>query len=251
MRAIRVATLALIGTAALALGAPAALADDGSNITSFGFTVSPTTVAPGETVTLSATECESVTASSGVFDSVTLTEGQPGTATVDEGAKPGAAYDVTFDCKGEKGTAPLSITAGPASLTGTGTGTDTDTGAGTPTDTGTPTGTATDPGTGTLTGTGTGVGPDPGTAPAPDTGPDTGTGLETVTGSDPRTGKEPDTGSDVGPVLTKPDGGVKGGAGGSFADLGPTQISAGSALIAGAFCAGGFLLLRRRAGDGV
>ncbi|MFD0021343.1 hypothetical protein [Streptomyces sp. NPDC058382] len=114
MRVIRVASAALLGVAALGLTAPAALADDGNhNITSFGFTVSPSTVAPGGTVTLNATGCEvpSVTVSSGVFDTVTLAEGHSATARVDADAKPGAEYDVTFDCKGEKGTTPLTISS--------------------------------------------------------------------------------------------------------------------------------------------
>lgn len=105
MRVIRVASVALLGAAALGAAAPAALADDGNhNITSFGFTVSPSTVAPGGTVTLNATGCEvpSVTVSSGVFDTVTLEEGHSATARVDDDAKPGAEYDVTFDCKGRR-----------------------------------------------------------------------------------------------------------------------------------------------------
>ena len=132
MRAIRVASLALIGTAALALGAPAAVAadDDGNSATSFGFTATPATVAPGGTVTLNATECEAptVTASSGVFETVTLNEGQSATTKIAADAKPDAKYDVTFDCKGEKGTAPLTITSGSGSRTDTGTGADVGTG---------------------------------------------------------------------------------------------------------------------------
>lgn len=115
MRVIRVASAALLGVAALGVTAPVALADDGNhNITSFGFTVSPSTVAPGGTVTLNATGCEvpSVTVSSGVFDTVTLEEGHSATARIDEDAKPGAEYDVTFDCKGETGTTPLTISSG-------------------------------------------------------------------------------------------------------------------------------------------
>lgn len=115
MRVIPVASVALLGAAAFAIAAPAALADDGNhNITSFGFTVSPSTVAPGGTVTLNATGCEvpTVTVSSGVFDTVTLEEGHSATARVDDDAKPGAEYDVTFDCKGEKGTTPLTIREG-------------------------------------------------------------------------------------------------------------------------------------------
>jgi hypothetical protein len=113
MRVMRVASATLLATTALALAAPAVLADEGtgSGITSFGFSVSPSTVAPGGTVTLKSDNCEdpSVTVSSGVFDTVTLEEGGAGTATVDIEAKVGAEYEVTFDCRGEKGTAPLTI----------------------------------------------------------------------------------------------------------------------------------------------
>ncbi|MDT9693366.1 hypothetical protein Q5762_34580 [Streptomyces sp. P9(2023)] len=141
-RAIRGAATALLATAALCLAAPAAAAGDddlwgegtgigegagdgtGRNITSFGFSVSPETVAPGGTVTLKSDGCEapSVTVTSGVFDSVTLKEGRAGTAKVDADAKAGAEYQVTFECKGEKGTATLTIAGGHTTP-------DTDTGA--------------------------------------------------------------------------------------------------------------------------
>ncbi|MEV7403026.1 hypothetical protein AB0N93_21865 [Streptomyces sp. NPDC091267] len=173
MRVIRVASAALLGAAALAVTAPAALADDGNhNITSFGFTVSPSTVAPGGTVTLNATGCEvpSVTVSSGVFDTVTLEEGHSATARVDDDAKPGAEYDVTFDCKGEKGTTPLTIRSGSG-------------------------------------------------------------------GHDDRT--DP----------TMPGNGVRAGAGGSFSGMGPGEIGAGSALVAGALGLGVYKM-RRRADSG-
>ncbi|MFE5483169.1 hypothetical protein [Streptomyces sp. NPDC056527] len=117
MRAIRVASATLLATTVVALAAPAALADEGTGggITSFGFSVSPSTVAPGGTVTLKSDSCEvpSVTVSSGVFETVTLDEGNAGTATVDVEAEVGAEYQVTFDCKGEKGTAPLVIVGAP------------------------------------------------------------------------------------------------------------------------------------------
>ncbi|MFJ6349812.1 hypothetical protein ACIQKB_10100 [Streptomyces sp. NPDC092046] len=126
MSAIRVAAAALLAAplaaTALALAAPAALAEDGDGpndgtghpITSFGFSVTPQTVAPGGTVTLKADGCEvpSVTVESGVFDTVTLTEGRQGTATVDLDAKTGAEYEVAFDCKGERGTAKLTVSGG-------------------------------------------------------------------------------------------------------------------------------------------
>ncbi|MEV7522897.1 hypothetical protein [Streptomyces sp. NPDC091371] len=114
MRAIRAASVALLSTATLALAAPLASANGGGttpNVTSFGFTVSPTTVAAGGTVTLNATGCQEplVKVSSGIFDAVELNEGKPATAKVDADAKPGAQYEVTFDCKGEKGTTTLTV----------------------------------------------------------------------------------------------------------------------------------------------
>ncbi|MGW4159836.1 hypothetical protein [Streptomyces sp. NPDC004788] len=85
----------------------------GHNITSFGFSVAPRTVAPGGTVTLKSDGCEvpTVTVTSGVFDTVTLNEGHEGTATVDLDAKAGTQYEITFDCKGERGTTTLTIAA--------------------------------------------------------------------------------------------------------------------------------------------
>ncbi|MER7049166.1 ICP22 family protein [Streptomyces jumonjinensis] len=49
----------------------------------------------------------------------------------------------------------------------------------------------------------------------------------------------------------KPGGGVRAGSGGSLDGLSPVQITAGSALIAGAVGGGTVLLYRRRAGHGV
>lgn len=123
MRPIRVASVVLLSTAAFALAAPTASANDGGttpNVTSFGFTVSPTTVAAGATVTLNATECEEplVRVSSGIFDTVELNEGRSATARVNADAKPGAQYEVTFECKGEKGTTTLTV-AGHSTGTGT------------------------------------------------------------------------------------------------------------------------------------
>ncbi|MGW0119394.1 hypothetical protein [Streptomyces sp. NPDC003327] len=132
MRAIRVASAALLSAAALVLAAPTASAAEGEgegtgegggsgdggnhDVTSFGFSVTPATIAPGGTVTLASDGCEvpSVTVTSGVFDTVTLTEGRPGTATVDVEAKVGAQYEIAFDCKGERGTTTLTIASGGA-----------------------------------------------------------------------------------------------------------------------------------------
>ncbi|RII20265.1 hypothetical protein DSC45_03495 [Streptomyces sp. YIM 130001] len=119
MRAISAAAVTLLSAGALALAAPAAMAGDeepGTNkndITSFGFSVTPSTVAAGGQVTLKADGCDSaVKASSGVFDTVTVHKGKPATANVDWDAKPGAMYKVTFDCNGEKGTTDLTIASG-------------------------------------------------------------------------------------------------------------------------------------------
>ncbi|MFE8940760.1 hypothetical protein ACFYNX_25165 [Streptomyces sp. NPDC007872] len=118
MRAIRGAVFAaLLGGAAVMTAGPAALAvEDDGTITSFGFSVTPATVAPGGTVTLTSEGCEepSVTVTSGVFDTVTLAEGRPGTATVDAEAEAGTQYEITFDCKGERGTTTLTVTGGGA-----------------------------------------------------------------------------------------------------------------------------------------
>lgn len=120
MRAIRVASAALLAATTLTLTATTvttAVADDGgsdSNITSFGFRVTPSTIAAGGQVTLSVDGCEGeATVTSGVFDDTKISQGQQSaTATVFEDAKPGAMYEVTFDCKGEKGTTDLTIATG-------------------------------------------------------------------------------------------------------------------------------------------
>ncbi|MFD8639827.1 hypothetical protein ACFV14_05925 [Streptomyces zaomyceticus] len=116
MRAIRAASVALLSAAAVVVVAPTALAgeDENHGVTSFGFSVTPTTIAPGGTVTLKSDGCEepSVTVTSGVFDTITLSEGREGTATVDLDAKAGAQYEITFDCKGERGTTSLTVVQG-------------------------------------------------------------------------------------------------------------------------------------------
>jgi hypothetical protein len=120
MRAIRVASAALLGMTALALVMPVAAAegdDDGGtdhDITSFGFDVTPSTIAAGGRVTLSVEGCrKTAEVTSGVFDTVTLHKGQStGTATVDWEARPGAVYDVTFRCGHESGHTDLTIAGG-------------------------------------------------------------------------------------------------------------------------------------------
>ncbi|MGI5400842.1 hypothetical protein ACQEVG_15555 [Streptomyces sp. CA-135486] len=199
MRAICVASLAL-GTAALAFGASAALADDGNNTTSFGVTVSPGAVAPGGT------------AGSGSHTGAGPSTAGSGSHT---GADPSTGGDSDPAAEGEIGS-----------------------------DTGAWPSTSTDSGTEAGLGSDTGLmRPDAGVSPETGTGYDAEAGLGTGTGSD----AGPGVGSSAGHGMRKPAGGVKGGTGGSFAELSPTQLGIGSTLIAGAL-GGGFLLLRRRAG---
>ncbi|MEI5103051.1 hypothetical protein RB200_36555 [Streptomyces sp. PmtG] len=113
MRAIRVASAAVLTAAALTLTAPTATAGD-ENITSFGFRVTPSTIAAGGQVTLSVDGCDNTTkVTSGVFDDVTIPKGQSSaTAHVFWDAKPGAMYEVTFTCGQESGTTDLTIATG-------------------------------------------------------------------------------------------------------------------------------------------
>ncbi|MFD5621884.1 hypothetical protein [Streptomyces yangpuensis] len=83
-------------------------------VTSFGFTLTPSTVAPGGQVVLAVSGCNAAysTASSGVFDTVSIARGQSVRATVDRDARPGAVYSVSFTCNGETGSADLTIAGG-------------------------------------------------------------------------------------------------------------------------------------------
>ncbi|MER5306097.1 hypothetical protein [Streptomyces lasiicapitis] len=121
MRAIRVASAALLTATALTLTAPpvsAAVAGE-ENITSFGFRVTPSAIAAGGQVTLSVDGCEhNAKVTSGVFDDVTLPKGQrTATAKVFWDAKPGAMYEVTFTCGPESGTTDLTIVGGQSNPT--------------------------------------------------------------------------------------------------------------------------------------
>ncbi|MGW8365528.1 hypothetical protein ACWGK1_33895 [Streptomyces wedmorensis] len=126
MRAIRAATTALLGAAALALAAPAAVAADDTPANGprapkakakapGDFVVSPGVVAPGGRVTLSAPGCASTaTASAGIFDTVVIAPGSAATALVDIDAKRGAVYTVSFNCTGRvQDTVDLSISGTP------------------------------------------------------------------------------------------------------------------------------------------
>lgn len=115
MRAIRLASAALLGAGALALAAPAAVAAESGErgTTSFGFDVSPTTVAAGDDVTLSVWGCETeAKVFSAAFDPVVIPKGQhSATATVGWDAEPGG-QEVTFQCGKEFGNKDLTIEAG-------------------------------------------------------------------------------------------------------------------------------------------
>ncbi|MFF9012915.1 hypothetical protein ACF09C_08045 [Streptomyces sp. NPDC014870] len=130
MRAIRAASTALLGAATLALAAPVADAADGAPAPNpqaaqakapGDFVITPSLVAPGGRVTLTAPGCASTaTASAGVFDTVTIAPGSSATALVDLDAKRGAVYTVTFRCTGGiTDTVGLTISGTTASPTST------------------------------------------------------------------------------------------------------------------------------------
>ncbi|WP_030301195.1 hypothetical protein [Streptomyces katrae] len=121
MGAIRTNATALLSAGATGavlalgvLGAPSATAAEAQPITSFGFAITPSTVAPGGQTVLSVTGCNAAyaTASSGVFDTVSIARGQTARVTVDRDARRGAVYSVSFTCNGETGSADLTITGG-------------------------------------------------------------------------------------------------------------------------------------------
>ncbi|TQK42921.1 hypothetical protein FBY35_4366 [Streptomyces sp. SLBN-118] len=115
MRAIHVPSLVLIGTAALALGTPAALADDGGSITSFGSTITPTTQSPGDPAPLSGTECEAEPgnadclgeASTSVADGSDLYGGQTGKTGQAEMTDPTDGTDMTGKAEPSKPMEPV------------------------------------------------------------------------------------------------------------------------------------------------
>ncbi|KOU57088.1 lipoprotein [Streptomyces sp. MMG1533] len=112
MRAIRVASAALLGVSALTLTACATQAS--AETSGFRVAVVPTTIAAGGQVTLRATGCDQdVFVSSGVFDDLTIRRTQTSaTAMVDWDAKPGAIYEVTFHCGTFWQNASLTIAGG-------------------------------------------------------------------------------------------------------------------------------------------
>ncbi|GGR84669.1 lipoprotein [Streptomyces humidus] len=117
MRAIPVASAALLGATALAFCASAAVAndDDGHYVMSNGYSVLPSTVAAGGQVALrvdrEVSGCRnSVTVTSGVFDTVVVPRASTSAVTtVDRDARPGATYRVTFTCGGVSAIKELTI----------------------------------------------------------------------------------------------------------------------------------------------
>ncbi|MCJ0875124.1 hypothetical protein [Streptomyces sp. AP-93] len=212
MGAIRTSPSALLGAAAAgalllfgAAAAPAARAAEAAPITSFGFAITPSTVAPGGQVVLSVTGCNAAfaTVSSGVFDTVSIDRGKTARVTVDRDARRGAQYSVSFTCAGETGSADLTITGGTGRPTTSST-------VGTRR-TATASASAA---TGTRTGTSAGTG--------------TGTGTSAGTGASSRA------------TL-----GVRGGLGGSVAGLDPLELGAGAGLVLGGLVGLGYALRRR------
>ncbi|MFE7136081.1 hypothetical protein ACFVIM_35075 [Streptomyces sp. NPDC057638] len=273
MRAIRVTSLALLGTAVFAVGAPGALADEnggggglGADLTSFRFTVVPERVAPGGTVTLSATEClaPAVTASSPAFETVTLGAGTPATVRIPLTARPGTTYGVIFDCQGEHGLARLMVAPADTALQRrVDSTTPRRAGGGGQADPGIP-GVPGVPGMPHATGVSrvsdVPVVPELPEAPALPPGPDGSVlpELPTEPGPDPEAadpGGYPDGGGEQyarsderfpsAPV--KPDGGVRAGGGG-LSGPSAAQTGVGLALVAGAVGGAGVLLRRSRHG---
>ncbi|MFF5142852.1 hypothetical protein ACFY6U_24495 [Streptomyces sp. NPDC013157] len=119
MRAIRVASAALLGLGALTLCAPVILASDTGGggrdgRQSFGFRVTPTTVAAGGRVSLHldrGSGCRgAATVTSGLFDTVRIpSERDSVTATVDRTAQSQASYRVTIVCDGTSASTELAI----------------------------------------------------------------------------------------------------------------------------------------------
>ncbi|MER5813635.1 hypothetical protein ABT143_36600 [Streptomyces sp. NPDC002033] len=223
MGAIRSSATALLSAgascAAVALGlsgAPAALAAEAAPVTSFGFAITPSTVAPGGQAVLSVTGCAAAyaTASSGVFDTVSIARGQTARVTVDRDSRRGAQYSVSFTCNGETGSTDLTIAGGSASKPTT----SSTSGPRTPASTA-PAATRVPPAP---------VRPSPGRTAT--------TGTATGTTGTARRASTPAASL-----------GVRGGLGGSVAGRDPVELGAGAALFLAASGAAAYVLRRRRA----
>ncbi|MCY0923950.1 MULTISPECIES: hypothetical protein [unclassified Streptomyces] len=219
MGAIRSSATALLSAGATgaalalgALGAPAATAAEAAPITSFGFTITPSTVAPGGQTVLSVTGCDAAfaTASSGVFDTVSIARGQTARVTVDRDARVGALYSVSFTCNGETGSADLTIAGGTARPTTSST---------------------------------VGVRRTP--APIPPPPP-----VVVPTRTPTRSAGVTPTRSVSRPASSAPGLGVRGGLGGSVAGMDPVELGLGAALVLAGAAGTTYALRRRRSARG-
>ncbi|MFF3014500.1 hypothetical protein [Streptomyces sp. NPDC057939] len=260
MGAIRssVTTLFSVGAAGavLALAAPAALAAEAAPITSFGFAITPSTVAPGGRTVLSVTGCDAAfaTASSGIFDTVSIARGQTVRVTVDSDARRGAQYSVSFTCNGETGSADVTIagaTSTPTTSSTTGSRTSTSPSA---------SAAASSP---AASSPAAAVAP-PRTTPASPPRTTAVTPARTTaaavpprtTAPVPRTTTEPAARATTGTVsgnVTASGGaslGVRGGLGGSVAGMDPLELGAGAGLFLIASAGTAYALRRRRSSNG-
>jgi len=214
MRAIRVASAALLGLTALTFTAPSAFAGDGDdhNITPFGYSVQPSTITAGGRLSLLLKRdggCNgTVRISSGVFDTVTIPSGRSSaTATIDRDARQGAVYEVTFFCDGVSGHTNLTIGTGRSDDSGTG---------------------RSDDGTGRSDDSGTGR-------------------------SDDGTGRSDDSGTgrsdDLTPLDVPAQRGVRAGVGGSVGGFDVKEIGLGAALVGGSVGVAWYMSRRRAASD--
>jgi hypothetical protein len=251
MRAIRVASAALLGVGALALSAPVILASDSSESsdsggggrdgTPFGFRVTPSTVAAGGRVSLHLDRggrCRgAATVTSGLFDTISIpSERDSVTATVDRNAKSQASYRVTFNCDGSSASTELSIAGGVSAGHGDG-HTDGRTDEHSDEDGNGRTGDqAAGHGDGRADGQ-TGARTDDGTGSRTDGRTDDGTGSRTddTTGSrtDGRTDAGSGSGESLNPQPIPPGRGVQAGEGGSIGGFDLQEIGLGAALVVG------------------
>ncbi|MGV9245290.1 hypothetical protein [Streptomyces sp. NPDC003710] len=113
MRAIRVASVALLGVTALGCAGPGTVSQGQGNLNSFGYDLQPARIGPGERVNLPVKGCDdNATVHSDAFDTVTIPKGRTyATAVVNRNARPGTDYDVTFQCGRQSGHKRLAIAA--------------------------------------------------------------------------------------------------------------------------------------------
>ncbi|MFF4211831.1 hypothetical protein ACFYZE_21255 [Streptomyces sp. NPDC001796] len=117
MRAIRLASAAVLGVSALALTACTTAVARGGDAghSSFSYNLEPAAVAPGGRINLPVRGCNGdAKVFSGAFDDdVTIPKGRKSaTVRVDRDALPGTTFDVLFQCGHQAGHRQLVMTAG-------------------------------------------------------------------------------------------------------------------------------------------